>query len=82
VLDQEQELLDAQTNRVASEVDRYVAVYEVLDAIGLLTADHLGLGVPTYDPAAYYNAVKDAPGTLVSPEGKRLDRVIKALGKQ
>ncbi len=82
VLDQEQELLDAQTNRVASEVDRYVAVYEVLDAIGLLTADHLGLGVPTYDPAAYYNAVKDAPGTLVSPEGKRLDRVMKALGKQ
>lgn len=82
VLDQEQELLDAQTNRVAAEVDRYLAVYQVLDAMGLLTAERLGLNVPIYDPAAYYNAVKDAPGYNVSPEGKRLDRVLKALGKE
>lgn len=82
VLDQEQELLDAQTNRVAAEVDRYLAVYQVLDAMGLLTAERLGLNVPIYDPAAYYNAVKDAPGYQVSPEGKRLDRVLKALGKE
>lgn len=82
VLDQEQELLDAQTTRVAAEVDRYLAVYQVLDATGLLTAERLGLNVPIYDPAAYYNAVKDAPGHLVSPEGKRLDRVLRALGKE
>lgn len=82
VLDQEQELLDAQTNRVAAEVDRYLAVYQALDATGLLTAERLGLNVPIYDPAAYYNAVKDAPGYLVSPEGKKLDRVLKAIGKE
>lgn len=82
VLDQEQELLDAQTNRVAAEVDRYVAVYEVLDAIGLLTASHLGLNVPIYDPAAYYNAVKDAPRRDVSPQSEALERIMKSLGKE
>lgn len=82
VLDQEQELLDAQTNRVSAEVDRYLAVYEVLDAIGLLTADHLGLNVPIYDPAAYYNAVKDAPRRDVSPQSEALERIMKSLGKQ
>lgn len=81
VLDQEQELLDAQTNRVAAEVDRYLSVYQVLDAIGLLTAERLGLAVPVYDPAAYYNAVKDAPGHMVSPEGRKLDRVLRSIGK-
>jgi len=82
VLDREQELLDAQTNLVAAEVDRIVAVYEVLDATGQLTAEYLRLNVPVYDPAAYYNAVKDAPSGLVSPEGKKLDRVLKALGRE
>ena len=82
VLDQENELLDAQTNRVSAAIDRYAAAYEILNTTGLLTAEYLGLGVPTYDPAAYYNAVKDAPVVNVSPEGKRLDRVLKALGKK
>ena len=82
VLDQEQELLDAQTNRVAAEGDRYLAVYQVLDAMGLLTAERLGLNVPIYDPAAYYNAVKDAPGSAFSDEGRRLDRVLRAIGKE
>ena len=82
VLDQEQELLDAQTDRVSAEVDRVIAVYEVLDSMGHLTAERLGLNVPIYDPAAYYNAVKDAPGHLVSPQGKKLDRVLRAIGKE
>lgn len=82
VLDQEQELLDAQTNLVAAEVDRISAAYEVLDATGQLTAEHLRLNVPIYDPAAYYNAVKDAPNGLISPEGKKLDRVLRAIGRE
>lgn len=82
VLDQEQELLDAQTNLVSATVDRQIAVYQVLDAMGRLTAQRLGLNVPIYDPAAYYNAVKDAPTVNVSPEGKRLDRVLRSIGKQ
>ena len=82
VLDQEQELLDAQTNLVSATVDRQIAVYQVLNAMGRLTAQRLGLNVPIYDPAAYYNAVKDAPTVNVSPEGKRLDRVLRAIGKE
>lgn len=82
VLDQEQELLDARTNLVSAGVDRQIAVYQVLDAMGILTAERLGLNVPIYDPAAYYNAVKDAPTVNVSPQGERLDRVLRAIGKE
>ena len=31
----------------------------------------MGLNVPIYDPAAYYNAVKDAPTHNVSPQGQK-----------
>jgi outer membrane protein len=79
VLDAEQDLLAARTNRVSVEATRYVGVYVLLSSMGLLTVDHLGLGIPTYDPAAYYNAVKDAPAT--SAQGKRLDRVLKSIGR-
>ncbi len=82
VLDQEQEVLDARTNRVSAAVDRLVAVYEVLDSMGILTAERLGLNVPIYDPAAYYNAVKDAPRGAVSKQSQALDRVMRALGKE
>ncbi len=82
VLDQEQEVLDARTSLVSATVDRQIAVYSVLDAMGTLTAENLGLNVPIYDPAAYYNAVKGAPTVTVSPEGKRLDRVLRAIGKE
>ena len=81
VLDQEQELLDAQTSRVSADVDRHLAVYQILDSIGLLTAEHLGLNVPIYDPAAYYNAVKGAPTHDVSPQGKKLDKLFQAIGR-
>jgi outer membrane protein len=47
--------------------------------MGLLTAERLNLGIPTYDPDAYYNAVKNAPTTSV--QGQSLDRVLKAIGK-
>jgi len=45
----------------------------------LLTVDHLGLGIATYDPEAYYNVVKDAPA--LSAQGEALDRVLRALNK-
>lgn len=82
VLDQEQEVLDARTNRVSAQSDRYVAIYEVLNAIGLLTAEHLGLNVPIYDPAGYYNAVQNAPLRTPSKQGAALDRVMRSLGKE
>ena len=81
VLNAEQELLDAEANKVSAESDRYVAVYRLLSSMGLLTVSHLKLGVATFDPVAYYNTVKSAPAFNVSPQGEKLDRVLKSLGK-
>lgn len=80
VLDAEQELLDAQANKISAVTDQYIATYSLLSAMGLLTVEHLKLGIRTYDPAAYYNAVRSAPAD--STQGKRLDRVLRALGKE
>ena len=79
VLNAEQELLDARANLISAMVDETVASYTVLSAMGLLTAQHLGLNVQLYDPAAYYNLVKDAP-TIRSEQGAALDRVLEAIG--
>jgi outer membrane protein len=79
VLDAEQELLDARASRLEAEANRYVAVYRVLSAMGLLTVDHLQLGIPTYDPEAYFNAVKKAPAH--SARGKKLDEILEKIGE-
>lgn len=60
LLDQEQELLDAQVNRVRAQRDEVVASYRLLAAVGRLTAAELGLDVPVYDPEWDYEAVEDA----------------------
>jgi outer membrane protein len=78
VLDAEQELLDARNARLEAEAQRYVAVYQVLSTMGLLTVDHLQLGIPTYDPEAYYGAVEKAPAH--SAQGKKLDRILEKIG--
>jgi outer membrane protein len=82
VLNAEQDLLDAQANRISAYTTYYTATYALLREMGLLTVDHLKLGIVTYDPAGYYNAVKDAPVRKVSPQGQKLDRVMKSLGKK
>jgi outer membrane protein len=81
VLNAEQELLDAQASRISSQADEVIASYAVLAAMGLLTAEHLRLPVQQYDPAAYYNLVKDAP-PLLSEQGRSLDRVLRAIGEE
>lgn len=78
VLNAEQDLLSARASRLEAEANRYVGIYQVLSSMGLLTADHLGLGVPSFDPEAYYKAVKDAPAH--SAQGKALDRILKSIG--
>lgn len=77
VLQAEQDLLNAQFARLEAEAERYAAVYRLLASMGLLTVEHLNLGIPTYDPAVYYNAVKNAPST--SPQGKKLNRILKSI---
>jgi outer membrane protein len=80
VLDAEQDLLDAKANLISANADVVIASYSVLASIGELTARDLNLGVQTYDPAAYYELVKDGP-IQSSPQGQKLDRVLRALGK-
>jgi len=79
VLDAEQDLLDARANRITAQIDATQATYQVLAAMGLLTAGSLNLPVQTYDPAAYYNLVQDAP-LGQSDRGRALDRVLRAIG--
>jgi outer membrane protein len=78
VLDAEQELLDARNDRLRAQALRYLGVYQVLATMGLLTVDHLQLGIPTYDPEAYFNAVQNAPSHSV--QGKKLDRILEKIG--
>ncbi|MEM8996139.1 MAG: TolC family protein [Acidobacteriota bacterium] len=80
VLNAEQELLDARANTISAQADEVIASYSVLLAMGLMTADHLGLPVQQYDPTEYYNLVKDSPAAL-SEQGKALDRVLEAIGQ-
>ena len=78
VLDAEQDLLDARTNVVAANTNQFIAAYQLLSAMGLLTVTELKLGITQYDAEAYYDAVRTAP--VLSPRGRALDRVIKRLG--
>lgn len=77
VLNAEQDLLSARAARLEAEANRYVGVYQVLSSMGNLTAEKLNLGVPTFDPEAYYNAVKDAPAH--STRGAALDRILEKI---
>ena len=81
VLTAEQTLLNARVSLLTAQTDQYLALYMLLSSMGLLTVDHLKLGVPQYDAAAYYNAVKNGPSSGLSPQGRALDRIMKSLGK-
>lgn len=80
VLDAEQNLLEARADKITAEANLQLAHYQLLAAMGLLTVKDLKLGIPTYDPSAYYNAVRDAPYT--STQGENLDRVLRAIGRE
>ncbi len=80
VQDSEQDLLDARATLVSSQIDETLATYTILAASGLLTAEQLGLAVQVYDPAAYYNLVRNAP-SVASSQGQALDRVLEAIGR-
>ncbi len=58
VLDSKQELLDGQVALVAAERDEFVASFELVAAMGGLTAESLGLKVSLYDPTKSYQRAK------------------------
>ncbi|GAA0588303.1 TolC family outer membrane protein [Caenispirillum bisanense] len=59
VLDQEQELLNARVSLVRAERNSSVAGYQLLAAVGRMTAQSLGLPVQIYDPTIHYNDVRN-----------------------
>ena len=67
ILDAEQELLDSQVNLVRAERDEVVANYEVLGAVGRLTATDILLPVEIYDAEDDYEAVRDSWFGLSAP---------------
>lgn len=75
VLDAEQSLLDARTNRVVFETQVFAAAYQLISSMGLLTVSELRLPVKQYDPNEYFDAVKEAPVPR-SKQGQKLDRIL------
>jgi outer membrane protein len=61
VLDADQERLQAEAEVVRAMRDEYVAAYGLLQAMGLLTVEHLGLGVTPYEPDVNYRRVQNGP---------------------
>ncbi|PZX15989.1 outer membrane protein [Palleronia aestuarii] len=81
VLDAEQNLSDARANLISAQTSEVLASFQLLVAMGLMTVEHLNLGIVTYDPSVYYNAVRNAPSRKVSPRGEKMDSLLRALGK-
>ncbi len=76
VLDAEQDLLDARSSRIVAAANVQLAAYALLESTGQLTAQALGLGVPTYDVEAYSVGLRhEPPRETVSEQGARLDRI-------
>jgi outer membrane protein len=59
VLDAEQELLNAQVGLVGAQRDEVVAHFDLVAAVGELTARGLSLPVDPYDEKKYYNTIRN-----------------------
>jgi outer membrane protein len=59
VLNAEQELLTSQVNLATSKRNLVVASYQLLSALGRISAALLNLGVQQYDPTRHYGEVAD-----------------------
>ena len=70
VLNAQQTLLISRTNLVSAQRDQVVQTYNVLAAMGRLSAGGLGLAVATIDPRDHLDQVKDKAFGLRTPDGK------------
>ena len=77
ILDAEQSLMAAKVQLASTRRDEYVAAYELLKSIGLLTVKNLNLDVKEYDVQTNYKKVKDAPSITMF---LKLDKLLKKLG--
>ena len=70
VLNAQQELVNARVALVTAQRDRVVASYALLQAVGRLSAQALGLPVPVYDPVIHYHQIRDAWVGVRTPDGR------------
>ncbi len=70
VLDAQAELLNARISLVSAQRERVVASFNLLAAVGKLSAAQLGLQVSVYQPEHHYKQVRDKWFGLRTPDGR------------
>jgi outer membrane protein len=70
VLNAIQALLNARVSLITAQHDRVVASYNVLSAVGRLSAAVMGLPVQLYDPGVHYHQVRDSWFGVRTPDGR------------
>lgn len=70
VLNAQQALVNARIALVTAQHDRVVASYNVLNAVGRLSPQVLGLATVTYDPSVHYQQVRDSWFGMRTPDGR------------
>jgi outer membrane protein len=69
VLNAQQALVNARVALVTAQHDRVVASYAVLNAVGRLAPQVLGLRTTVYDPSVHYHQVRDSWAGVRTPDG-------------
>ena len=70
VLNAQQALVNARVALVTAQHDRVVASYSVLNAVGRLAPQVLGLKTTVYDPSVHYHQVRDSWVGVRIPDGR------------
>jgi outer membrane protein len=70
VLNAQQALVNARVALVTAQHDRVVASYTVLNTVGRLAPQVLGLNTTTYDPSVHYHQVRDSWIGVRVPDGR------------
>ena len=70
VLNAQQALVNARNALVTAQHDRVVASYNVLNAIGRLSPQVMGLKTNVYDPSVHYHQIRDSWAGVRTPDGR------------
>ncbi len=70
VLNAQQALVNARVTLVTAQRDRVVASYTLLNSVGVLSPQMLGLVTPIYDPRIHYHQIRDSWAGVRIPDGK------------
>jgi outer membrane protein len=70
VLNAQQALVNARVALVTAQHDRVVASYSVLNTVGRLSPQVLGLATTVYDPSVHYQQVRDSWIGVRTPDGR------------